>query len=77
MANILIIHGPNLGLLGEREPEVYGKVSLDDINREMKELSSKNGAELKIVQSDHEGEIVETIAREREWADVLLINPAG
>ncbi len=77
MAKILVIHGPNLGLLGEREPEVYGKVRLDDINREMKELSSKMGAELKIVQSDREGEIVEVIAKEREWADVLLINPAG
>ncbi|HET9869109.1 MAG TPA: type II 3-dehydroquinate dehydratase [bacterium] len=77
MRKVLVIHGPNLNLLGEREPQVYGSVTLDEINREMGEFAAKNGIELKVVQSNHEGEIVEAIQNSRNWADVLIINPAA
>ncbi len=77
MRKILVLHGPNLNLLGEREPNVYGSVTLEEINRELNDLASEIGAELRIVQSNHEGEIVETIQNSRHWADVIIINPAA
>jgi 3-dehydroquinate dehydratase II len=77
MRKVLVLHGPNLNLLGEREPNIYGSVTLEEINRELKDLASELGAELRIVQSNHEGEIVETIQNSRHWADVIIINPAA
>ena len=77
MRKILVIHGPNLNLLGEREPNVYGAVTLDEINQEMLDFAKNHDLELKIVQSNHEGEIVETIQNARNWADFLVINPAA
>jgi len=75
--NILVIHGPNLQLLGEREPEVYGKATLQSINREMKKLAARCGATLSILQSNSEGEIVEAIADARKSAAAVVINPAA
>ena len=77
MRKVLVIHGPNLNLLGEREPQVYGSVTLDEINRDLKEAAAKLGLDLKVVQSNHEGEIVETVQNARNWADVIVINPAA
>jgi 3-dehydroquinate dehydratase-2 len=77
MRKILVIHGPNLNLLGEREPNVYGSVTLEEINQEIQAEGAKNGLEIRIVQSNHEGEIVETIQNARHWADVIIINPAA
>lgn len=77
MRKILVIHGPNLNLLGEREPNVYGTVTLEEINKDLVEMAAKNDVELRIVQSNHEGEIVETIQNARHWADVIIINPAA
>jgi 3-dehydroquinate dehydratase-2 len=77
MRKVLVIHGPNLNLLGEREPNVYGSVTLEEINQEMRAFAEKEGIELKTVQSNHEGEIVEAIQNSRNWADVLIINPAA
>lgn len=77
MRKVLVIHGPNLNLLGEREPNVYGSVTLEEINKEMKALASELDIELRTAQSNHEGEIVETIQNARHWADVLIINPAA
>ena len=74
---VLVIHGPNLNLLGEREPDVYGKFTLEEINKELGALASQKGMELKIVQSNHEGELVEAIQNARHWADILIINPAA
>jgi 3-dehydroquinate dehydratase II len=72
---LLIIHGPNLALLGKREPDVYGKVNLEDINKEIKDLCDKNNVEVEIKQFDCEGDIVTCIGN----ADVdgVIINPAG
>ena len=77
MPKILLIHGPNLGLLGERETEIYGKKTLEDINKNLKQLAEKRGVQLDIVQSDHEGEIVELIGRSKDNIDALIINPAA
>jgi 3-dehydroquinate dehydratase II len=77
MRKVLVIHGPNLNLLGEREPNVYGSVTLEEINKEMNALASELDIELRSAQSNHEGEIVETIQNARHWADVLIINPAA
>lgn len=74
---ILVIHGPNLQLLGEREPGVYGKTTLASIDRELVRLASRRGVSLSILQSNSEGEIVEAIAAARKSAAAILINPAA
>jgi 3-dehydroquinate dehydratase-2 len=77
MANILVLHGPNLNLLGLREPDVYGRVTLDDINQRLGELARTRGTELRIVQSNHEGGLIDAIHEARMWANGILINPGG
>jgi len=77
MAKVLVIHGPNLNLLGVRETDIYGKLTLEDINQKMEEIASKNGISLEIFQSNHEGEIVDKIQSFREKIDALIINPAA
>ncbi len=77
MKNILVIHGPNLNLLGQREIDVYGKVTIDDINNDLKKLAKTKKAVLTIVQSNHEGEIVELIGKSKGKYGAILINPAA
>jgi len=77
IVNILVIHGPNLNLLGERAQDIYGEVSLGEINAKLRELAREEGVEIKIKQSNSEAEIVETIQNERAWAQAILINPAA
>jgi 3-dehydroquinate dehydratase-2 len=77
MTKILVIHGPNLNLLGEREPEVYGRVTLAQINERLTALAKERGAELRAVQSNGEGEIVGVIQEARTWAAGLMINPGA
>jgi 3-dehydroquinate dehydratase II len=77
MKKILIIHGPNLNLLGQREPHVYGNVNLAEINVKLEEQAKALGVEIKIAQSNHEGEIVDTIQHAMNWADCIIINPAA
>lgn len=74
---ILVIHGPNLQLLGSRQPSVYGTVNLATINQDLKRLATQEGAILTFVQSNHEGEIVERIGAAKGRYDGLLINPAA
>ena len=74
---ILVLHGPNLNLLGEREPQVYGMTTLDEINSALQSLADELGAELKIVQSNHEGVLIDAIHEARGWADAILINPGA
>lgn len=75
---IAVIHGPNLQLLGTREPEVYGTDTLDDVNRDLRGVAKELGVRLETFQSNHEGEIVDFVhgARERGVAG-LLVNPGG
>jgi 3-dehydroquinate dehydratase-2 len=77
MRKVLVLHGPNLNLLGEREPDVYGRFTLEEINQDLADRAGKLGLELKVAQSNHEGELVEAIQNARTWADVLIINPAA
>ena len=77
MAKILIIHGPNLNLLGKREPGVYGTVTIDEINKNLRQIAKKKGATLEIFQSNHEGEIVDKIGKAKNRFAALLINPAA
>ncbi len=77
MTNVLVIHGPNLNLLGSREPETYGILTLDEINRQLEKLARELGVTLRIEQRNGEGEIVTLIAEETSWADAILINPAA
>jgi 3-dehydroquinate dehydratase-2 len=74
---VLVIHGPNLNLLGEREPEVYGRTRLADIDRELKQLGAEIGIKVKTFQSNSEGAIITRIQEGRGKIDALLINPAG
>ncbi len=77
MKKILVIHGPNLNLLGTREPDIYGKVTLREINNELKDIAKRKKVSLTIKQSNYEGEIVDVIGRMKDKYDALLINPAG
>ena len=77
MKNILVLHGPNLNLLGTREPEIYGALTLNDINQNLQNLASKLGMNLSSFQSNHEGELVQAIHDARGKADAIIINPAA
>lgn len=74
---ILVIHGPNLNLLGVREPEVYGRTTLAEIDAALADQAKRAGAELRAVQSNHEGELIDRVQQAREWAQGILINPGG
>ena len=77
MKKILIIHGPNLNLLGKREPKIYGKFSLEDINNRIKKLAKEKKVSVDFFQSNHEGEIVDVIGKAPKKYDVIVINPAA
>jgi len=77
MKKILVIHGPNLDLLGKREPQIYGKVTLAKINQELQKIAKAKKVSLKIFQSNHEGEIVDVIGKSKKQFDAILINPAA
>jgi 3-dehydroquinate dehydratase-2 len=71
---LLVLHGPNLNLLGLREPHIYGTLSLPEINSALKEQAAESKAELRIVQSNHEGALIDEIHSARDWAAGILIN---
>ena len=77
MAKILVIHGPNLNLLGEREPGIYGRVTLDQLNRNLVDLGKTLDIEVVTFQSNHEGDIIDRIHAERHECQGLIINPGA
>jgi 3-dehydroquinate dehydratase-2 len=74
---ILILHGPNLNLLGMREPEIYGALTLEDINAKLIELGKEMGAEVTCLQSNHEGALIDALHDARTWANGVVFNPGG
>lgn len=77
MPNVVVLHGPNLNLLGTREPEVYGKTTLAEIDASLVALGRERGAEVRCFQSNHEGGLIDRIHEARGWADGLLVNAGG
>jgi 3-dehydroquinate dehydratase-2 len=77
MKKVLIVHGPNLNLLGEREPEIYGSLTLTQVNSEIEKLAAELDVSVKIFQSNHEGFIIDFLHDQRKWADGAIINPGG
>jgi 3-dehydroquinate dehydratase II len=78
MKKILVLHGPNLNLLGNREPDVYGRVTLDEINERLETLAGKSGADLICFQSNAEAELVERVQQARnDGTEFIIINPAA
>jgi 3-dehydroquinate dehydratase-2 len=74
---ILILHGPNLNLLGAREPNVYGSLTLDEINTRLMELGGSLGVEVTCRQSNHEGILIDILQESRNWAEGVIFNPGG
>ncbi len=75
--NILVVNGPNLNLLGEREPEIYGTDTLDSLMMWLEHAPEASGHSFKFSQSNHEGQIINTIHDERHWAEGIIINPGA
>jgi 3-dehydroquinate dehydratase II len=74
---VLVLHGPNLNLLGEREPEIYGSMTLTQLNTQLRKEAKKKKITLKIFQSNHEGDLIDQIHAQRKWADAIVINPGA
>src|SRR5262245_17033435 len=77
MPRILVLHGPNLGALGTREPEVYGRVALDSIERGLRSLAAELGCNVECRQTNHEGVLIDELHNARAGADGVLLNPGG
>ncbi|MBI3328800.1 MAG: type II 3-dehydroquinate dehydratase [Nitrospinae bacterium] len=77
MPRILVLHGPNLNLLGQREVNIYGEATLEAINSRLRNLAAEHHLELEIIQSNHEGALVDAIQAARGRIDALLINPGA
>jgi 3-dehydroquinate dehydratase-2 len=74
---IFVVHGPNLNLLGEREPSVYGTLTLAELNLKIREHGRARGCEIRTYQSNHEGRLIDALQRARHWAHGVVINPGA
>ncbi len=77
MSGILVLHGPNLNLLGQREPEVYGRMSLSDIDRRLKSAGDEMGLEVRTFQANGEGALIDALHEAQDWASGVIFNPGG
>lgn len=75
--NVLVLHGPNLNLLGVREPAVYGTTTLEEIDRQLARAAEERGIQLRILQSNHEGALIDALHQAREWAEGVILNPGA
>ncbi len=75
--NILVLHGPNLNMLGTRQPEIYGRTTLEQIDERLQELAGELGCEIVTFQSNHEGALIDTIQQAGTRCDGLILNPGG
>lgn len=73
-AKVLVLHGPNLNLLGEREPELYGRTTLAELDARLEEEGRRRGLEVRCLQSNHEGALIDAIHEARRWMDALVLN---
>jgi 3-dehydroquinate dehydratase-2 len=77
MQKVAVIHGPNLNMLGLREPEIYGNTNLDMLNEDLRDKAAQLGLDIEIMQSNHEGEIVDFLHQNYQELDGIIINPGG
>ncbi len=77
MTAIFVIHGPNLNMLGQREPEVYGSLTLDEINQRLQDYASGQDIDLRVFQSNHEGALIDALHDAMDWADGIVFNPGA
>lgn len=77
MENVLVLHGPNLNLLGEREPEIYGDLTLDELNRRIQQLAHEWSIQIRVFQSNSEGRLMDLLHDYRKWAHGVVFNPAA
>jgi 3-dehydroquinate dehydratase II len=77
MKSILLLHGPNLNLLGTREPGVYGSLTLEEINARIQSAGIEVGVEVRCLQSNHEGALIDALHEARNWAAGVIFNPGG
>lgn len=74
---VLVLHGPNLNLLGVREPEIYGTLTLNDLEAEIRRAAEARGVEVQFFQSNQEGILIDRLHQARSWADAVLLNAGG
>lgn len=77
MHKVLVLHGPNLNLLGEREPGIYGNINLTEINQRLVQTGKVLGFEVQAFQSNHEGVLIDSLQEARTWASGVVFNPGG
>jgi 3-dehydroquinate dehydratase-2 len=77
MTELLVMHGPNLNLLGQREPEVYGSLTMDEINQRLQDYAADKDIALRFLQSNHEGSLIDALHDAMGWADGVVFNPGA